>query len=136
MPYKENGKLVVNITTAGGALPRSNAVVRIVGADEDNRAVAYSFLTDTDGVGKTVELPAPPRTSSLSPAASGASYSLYDISATLDGYYTFKIANVAVFAGETTVQPVNLITRPTRVLNTSFPRGNLSAVSYENEMLE
>ena len=136
MPYKENGKLVVNITTAGGALPRSNAVVRIVGADEDNRAVAYSFLTDTDGVAMAVELPAPPRSSSLSPGASGASYSLYDISATLDGFYTFKISNVAVFAGETTVQPINFIPRPTRNLNTSFPRGNLRAVSYENEMLE
>ena len=136
MPYNNLGKLVVNVTSAGGALPNAEALIRINGADDENRDVVYSFLTDVDGISRTFELPAPPRERSLSPDTSLASYALYDISASLDGYYSFRISNVAVFDGETTVQPINLIPSPTRQNNTSFPRGNLVAISNENEMLE
>jgi len=136
MAYNKKGKLVVNITAAGGALPGADALVRIYGADDENYGAVYSLLTDIDGVSRALVLPAPSARSSESPGGVGPSYALYDVTAVLEGYYPFKISNVAVFDGITTVQAINLIPLPTRRLNTSFPRGNLVAVSSENEMLE
>ena len=136
MPYSNNGKLVVNVTSAGGALPAADAIIQIRGVDENNRGLEYSFLTDVDGISRTVILPAPPRSSSLSPSSSEQSYALYNVTVSQDGYYTFRISNVAVFAGETTVIPINLIPSPIHKNNTAYPRGNLFAISEENEKLE
>ena len=136
MAYTNSGSLVVNVTSAGGAVPSENAVIKIYGTDENNKGVEYSFLTDVDGVSRTVVLPAPSRTLSLSPGAPEQSYALYNIVASLDGYYTVRIANVAVFDGEITVQPINLIPTPIHNNNVTFPRGNLTVNVRENEMLE
>ena len=136
MSYTDSGKLVVNITSAGGALPSANATVRIYGVDESNGGIEYSFLTDVDGISRTIVLPAPNRSLSLSPGASESSYALYNIVASLDGYYTVRISNVAVFDGETTVQPINLIPTPIHNNNVTFPHGNLNVSVRENEMLE
>jgi hypothetical protein len=135
MPFDKTGYLTVNITTAGGSLPRENVLVRVQGADENNRDVTYSFLSDIDGVGRKVALPAPSRSFSLSPGAPEQSFALYDITAAVEGYYPIRIIDVAVFDGETTVLPINLIPLPIHN-NNAYPRGNLYVRSGENEMLE
>jgi hypothetical protein len=136
MQYEKKGNIVVNITTAGGALPSEGAVVRVSGADSNNGGIIYSFLTDADGTIRNVELPAPPRVDSLLPGPKETPYALYDIKVSLEGYYTFRISDVAVFEGETSVVPINLIPMPLHMNNISYPRGNLVTISRENEMLE
>ncbi len=136
MLFDNNGYLLVNITTAGGSLPRENVLIRIEGADENNKGVTYSLLSDIDGVGRKISLPAPSRALSLSPSAPEQSFATYDISASLEGYYPIRITGVAVFDGETTVLPINLIPLPIHNSYSSFPRGNLYVRSRENEKLE
>ena len=136
MAFNNKGNLVVNVTTAGGAIPGNDALVIIQGSGENSGGVVASFLTDTDGVGRSISLPAPSRSLSQSPGASEKSFAVYDIVVSLEGFYKVRISNVAVFDGETTVQPVNLIPLPIYQNNSSYPRGNLVVISHENEMLE
>lgn len=136
MLFNNKGNLVVNVTTANGAIPEMDALVIIQGGDENSSGIVTSFLTDTDGVGWSVSLPAPSRSLSQSPGATEKSFAVYDIVVSLDGFYKVRISNVAVFEGETTVQPVNLIPLPIYQNNSSYPRGNLVVISRENEKLE
>ena len=136
MQYNKNGTLIINATSAGGALPTSGTVVRIIGSEEENRDVQYSIITDVDGISERITLPAPPRELSLSPGSPEPAYALYNIEISAPGFYTKKIFNVAVFDGEETVQPINMrpLSRPGHDLD--FPRGNLNTVVKENELLE
>ncbi len=129
------GSLTVRIYTAGGALPVSGALVRIKGAQEDNRFVSYTLVTDRDGLIPKVALPAPSVNYSLSPRAAEAPYSLYDVEISADGYYTKRINGLTVFSGIDSVQLVNLIPASATPAP-DYPRGNVNANIPENEDLQ
>ena len=134
MQYNESGTVTVRVYTAGGALPVANSVVRIIGADEDNRFIEYSVITDIDGITKALILPSPAKAYSLAPHAKEIPYAVYDLEITADGYYTKRINNIAVFSGIEAIQEVNMI--PISPLQDAiFPRGNLEATVRENEYL-
>jgi hypothetical protein len=136
MPFTKSGTLIINASSADGALPTEGVTVKIIGVDEENRDVQYSILTDIDGISKIITLPAPPRELSLSPGAREQSYANYDIEVTSPGFYTKRIHNVAVFDGERSIIPINMIPRNVRQSGITYPRGNLSTTVRENEMLE
>ena len=136
MNLTESGTLSVRAYSAGEAEPISGAVVRIKGAEEDNRFVIYSLLTDYDGITKTVTLPAPAKSNSLSPGAKEIPYSVYDIEITKDGFYTKRFFNVAVFSGINAVLPVNMIPNGNNAVHDNFPHGNLNVIITENPSLE
>ena len=134
MQYNENGTIKIIVYTAGGALPIQNSVVRITGADEENRFIEYALESDIDGITKTIILPSPAKAYSLSPDPQEVPYAVYDIEITADGYYTKRIKNVAVFSGTETLQEVNMIPR-SPLVNENYPRDNLDTTVYENEYL-
>ncbi len=136
MKFDKIGSLIINATSAGGALPTSGVVVRIYGADEENRFVRYSILTDIDGVSRRLDLPAPPRSLSTSPNPPGAPYANYNIEIFADGFYVKRIFNVAVFEGEETIQPINMIPYKIHERGVTYPRNTLDTIVRENEMLE
>lgn len=136
MPFDKIGTLIVNTSVAGGALPLPDTVVRIIGTDEENKLTEYSVITDIDGVTSSISLPAPSRTLSESPGASGQSYALYNIEVSAPGYYTKRIFDVAVFEGVETLQSVNMIPFPKNGSGVTYPRNNLESTSRENERLE
>ena len=136
MPFDKSGTLIINATSAGGALPSSGTVIRILGGVEENRDIQYSLITDVDGISERINLPAPSRNLSLSPGAAEPSYALYNIEVSAPGYYTKRIFNVAVFDGQETVQPVNMIPIATNQNDVTYPRGNLNTFVQENELLE
>ena len=136
MNLSDSGTLSVRAYSAGEAEPISDAVVRIKGAEEENRFVIYSLLTDNDGITKTVTLPAPPKTNSLSPGAKEIPYSVYDIEITKDGFYTKRFFNIAVFSGVNAVLPVNMIPSGNNTQMDNFPYGNLNILVTENPSLE
>ena len=136
MPYDKSGTLIINATSAGGALPSVGTVVRILGGEDENRDVQFSLITDVDGISERITLPAPPRELSMSPGSAFPSYALYNIEISSPGFYTKRIFNVAVFDGVETVQPVNMIPIAMHNNNQTFPRGNLNTLVYENELLE
>lgn len=134
MNYIDNGMLTVRAYTAGGALPVAKSVVKIIGADENNRFVEFSLVTDVDGSTQKIALPSPPKSLSLSPGAQDVPYAVYDIEISADGYYTKRITNVAVFSGTEALQLINMI--PISIENGEiYPRGNLDTLVLENEYL-
>lgn len=134
MKFNDFGTISVRVYTAGGALPLGDAVVRIKGAEEENRFVEYSVLTDADGVTGLISLPTPDKLYSLSPSPGEIPYAVYDIEITKDGYYTKRINNIAAFSGVRALQEVGMI--PISISEESFyPRENLDVTVRENDFL-
>ncbi len=128
------GTLRIRAYTAGGALPVANAVVRIKGAEEANRLVSYSLLTDRNGTTEAINLPAPSLSFSLSPSPAEAPFALYDVEITADGYYSKRINGISVFSGVNSVQLANMI--PSSTGAEDYPRGNINTTIPENESLQ
>ncbi len=135
MLYNKIGRLNIKTYTAGGALPVPDTVVRIKGADENNRSTTYSIVTDRDGQTGYIELPAPPMYLSMSPGANEQSYAKYDIEVIKNGYYTKKIFDVAIFADNSSFLPIEMIPFSKSSGETTYPRENLNATVTENESL-
>lgn len=127
------GKLRIRAYTAGGALPVENALVKIRGAEEDNRLVAYTLVTDFDGLTPEVTLPAPSLKYSLSPDPSEAPYSVYDVEISAPGYYTKRISGLTVFPGVNSIQLVNMIPYSGEGYE-DYPRGNINMVIPDNNI--
>jgi hypothetical protein len=130
---KSQGKLRIRSYTAGGALPVEGALVKIRGAQEDNSHVAYTLITDNDGLTSEVSLPAPLSEFSLTPGPNEAPYSIYDVEISAPGFYTKRIAGLTVFPGVTSVQLVNMIPSSGN-LPDDYPRGNLNTSIPENTL--
>lgn len=128
------GTLSVRAYTASGGLPVEGALVRITGAEEDNRMIAYSLITDRDGKTETVSLPAPKKSNSTAPNQPDSPYAIYDITVSRDGYYTRNIKGVSVFSGVGSIQLVNMIPE-SGVGNENYPRGNINTVIPDNTTL-
>lgn len=127
------GTLRVRAYTAGGALPIAGAVVRIMGAEEANRLVSYSLVTDRNGITEAVSLPAPSISYSLSPSPAEAPFAVYDVEISADGYYSKRINGVSVFSGVNSVQLANMI--PSSSGAEDYPRGNVNTQIPENDSL-
>lgn len=136
MNYNDSGRLSVRAYTASGAYPVANTVIRVTGVDENNRYVNYSVLTDVNGVSYFSSLPAPSGAFSLAPSPSQTPYAVYDIEASADGYYSKIIHNVAVFAGQEAVLPINMIPVSVNDNGTLYPRDTLDTFITENQYLE
>ncbi len=121
----KNGYMTVRAYTAGGALPVEGATVRIRGAEEGNRDIVYSLLTDRDGVTERVSLPAPPRELSEYPDPTDVPFAIYDIEIIKEGYFTKRIYNVPVFDGINSEQLIAMI--PSSENPENFPMGNINA---------
>jgi hypothetical protein len=117
------GKLVFQVTTAGGAIPLAGATVTLRrtrtsggsdgGADSggDVLSVLYS---GADGKTETVTLPAPARGYSLEPSRDGAPvpYALYNADIVMNGFYDQSYIRIPVFDGITSIQRASLIPLP------------------------
>ena len=135
MSYNDVGTLIVKTYTAGEALPVANAVVRIIGAEEDNRFSEFSLLTDIDGLTPRISLPAPRKNISLSPNPTSAPYARYKVEVSADGYYPKIINNVALFSAIDTFLPVNMIPLAVYKNGVDFPRNTLNSTVEENPYL-
>ena len=129
-----SGTLRVRAYTASGALPVSGATVRVFGAMESNRLVAFSSITDVDGQSELFTLPAPLLDLSQAPNPSGLPYSLYDLEISAPGYYTKRIRGLTVFPGINSVQLINMIPGSGNMIE-DYPRGNINYIIPENNDL-
>lgn len=135
MAYTDYGTMIVKAYTAGGALPVPSTVVRISGADEENRFVEFSLLTDADGITPRITLPSPKKSYSLSPNPNEIPYAVYNVEVSADGYYPKRISNVALFSGTDSFQSVNMIPIAVYESGVDFPRDTLNATLEENPYL-
>lgn len=105
------GRLVVRVYTAAGAIPLENATVVIRDSPEVGGAVVVSLITDRSGMTPQISLPAPPRSTAQQPG-NVKPYSSYGIDVLLPGYYTPVFENVPIYDGITSVQNVGMIPLP------------------------
>ena len=106
------GYLIVQVSTAGGAIPLPGAIVTVRDYDPESGAdvgnVISSMVTDRSGKTPVLSLPAPARSLSQAPGSSILPYALYSIDVQTDRYYENYYANVPIFDGIVAVQPAVL----------------------------
>ena len=132
MIYDSIGTLNVKTYLASDALSVPGALVRIYGTDEVNRESEHSRITDETGATGPISLPAPSAAFSLEAGARERPYALYDVEVSMPGFYTKRIRDVAIFEGENTILPINMIP----ITATGAPRDTLNTTSEENPYLE
>ena len=120
------GQLEIRATKANGALPVKDAIVRIKGAEEENRFIIYSVLTDIDGNTASISLPTPSASISKDAGGEDIGYSIYDIEISKDGYYPKVIRSVPIFPGIKSIQPINMIPLSEEDPMKDYPKGNLN----------
>lgn len=105
---KESGYLVVRVSTALGAIPLENATVNIRSSEEDSSGVAYSLITDRDGITPRLTLPAPPRELSEHPGES-IPFSLWNVDVYKEGYNPVSFQSIPVYSSIVSIQPAVLV---------------------------
>jgi hypothetical protein len=123
----KSGVMTVRAYTAGGALPIPDATVRIFGAEEENKDVVFSLVTDEDGLTKSVTLPTPDISVSLDQNANVPAYSLYNVEIFKEGYYSKRLYNVPVFPETNSEQLISMI--PFSSFPGNYPLGNINTAN-------
>lgn len=127
------GELVMQVSTASGAIPVEGATVVINRMlDEDGNGgneTLYVLKTDSDGKTEKVRLPAKPSEMSQSPG-NGTPYLTYLIRVDADGYYPVTFNGVPIFENVVSVQSADLIPLPE---NGYSDRVADREIFYENE---
>ena len=112
------GKLVFQITTAGGAIPLEGAEITLrasrSASDGNGGEVMAGLFSDSNGKSEVLTLPAPARMLSLEPARDGAPvpYALYNADVKLRGFYSQSYIRIPIFDGITSIQRASLIPLP------------------------
>ena len=106
--YTATGTLIVSVYTAGGAIPVEDALVVIRGGEQNSSGVLSVLYTDQSGNTPQITLPAPPASESEKPGTEKP-YATYNIEVDKENFYPRSFIHVPVFAGTTSIQPVNLI---------------------------
>ncbi len=113
------GYLVVQASTARGAIPLQGALVDVLTYEPldtppenltDGILIA-TLTTDRDGNTPKLRLPSPPCANANSPD-SGRPYSLYQCTVRLSGYYEQTHVGIPIYEGITVIQPVVLVPLP------------------------
>lgn len=100
------GYINVNAYTSIGRIPLSDALIILT--DTQGQSVAFR-LTDRSGKITPIALQVPDDAASLTPEADGSSFASFHLLAFLEGYGTISVENLQVFAGQTTLQPLDFI---------------------------
>lgn len=116
MPSTNKGGLVVMVTTAGGTRPIMDAHVIVSRREGNNEQILRTLTTNANGRTFVIELPAPPKSNSMSPGEP-LPYFVYNIRVDYPGYYTVENLDVPIFPGIVAVQPINLVPLPLDTYN-------------------
>ena len=129
------GFLIVQVSTAGGAIPLSGAIVTVRDYDPEGGGnvgnVISSMVTDRSGKTPILPLPAPARALSQVPGADILPYALYNVDVKTDRYYENYYANVPIFDGIVAVQPAILQALPDNPSTDNF--GYDTQIFYESQ---
>lgn len=130
----EGGSLIVQVLTAGGALPLAGASVTISDAGDGWISEEIRLTTESAGLTERVPLPAPPKDMSLSPTVR-LPYARYNINVTYPGHIPYNAKNVPVFSGVNSRQTVNMIPFSSFDKEETYPRFPDTDGSGENSLL-
>ena len=105
----EKGYIITEVRSRGEALPITGATVTVSGYEGGILKVLNVQLTDSSGSTEPFEIETPPLSDSLVPDPPEQPFALISIEIDKEGFLTQIFAEVPVFSGITTIQPVNLI---------------------------
>lgn len=132
LPLDENmsvGYLIVETSTALGALPIQGAVVNV---NSTNGNSPVNIAVETDNSGRTERLALPTRAGYLSLTPENKTpYSTYTIQVYANGYYPYEVSDVPIFAGVTSLQSARLIPLSAYDSNAVYPRENTTVRNTE-----
>ncbi len=129
-PADSFGSLIVQVQTARGTFPVSEAAVIVTTSRDGEQTVVQNVFTNSSGETPEIRLPAPKKEDAQSPSED-LPFTDYDIEVTTPLYYTAIIRDVQIFGDEKTIQVVDLIPLPELVnetditRTTTIPRQNL-----------
>lgn len=115
------GYLIVNVSTARGAIPLEGASVTVYYEEPENTSVFSVMTTDRSGKTQKIELPAPRRELSEVPGNTKP-YATYTVAVEKDGYYSVTNVGVPIFDGVTSIQPVEMLPLAEYNSDTVYPR--------------
>ena len=110
-----SGYLRIEASAADDAIPVEDVFVTVTRPSGNGKqSLVYMLITDESGKTREVELPAPPRSMSLTPSDSSRDkpFSTYTIRADKEGYYSIIGLDVPVFSGIRSIQPIRMIPVP------------------------
>lgn len=129
------GYLIVQVSTAGGAIPLQGVIVTVRDYDPENGSdvgnVISSMVTDRSGKTPVLALPAPSRVLSQAPGSAVLPYALYSVDVKTDRYYENFYANVPIFDGIVAVQPAVLQALPENKYTNNA--GNDTQIFFESQ---
>lgn len=102
------GSLYFTIRTADSAFPVTNAAVTLY--SPDGKVLGEDRITEESGISRKFFIDAPERSLSLRPEEA-LPYSTVDARIEADGFYTFFVRGIQIFAGEESVLPAEMIPR-------------------------
>lgn len=105
------GFLVVRVTTARGAIPLSDASVRIRKETPEDSGILFALQSGRDGLTEKVPLATPPVARSEAPNE-GVPFATYGIDVFKEGYVPLSFHNVPVFPTVVSVQPAVMVPLP------------------------
>ena len=105
----EKGYIITEVRSRGEALPIVGAVVTVSGYENGAFKVLNVQLTDSSGSTEPFEIETPPKSESLVPDSPEPPFAIINIEIDKEGFLTQIFAEVPVFSGITTIQPVQLI---------------------------
>lgn len=105
----EQGYIITEVRSRGEALPVVGATVTVSGYQDGELRVLNVQLTDISGSTLPFEIETPPKSDSLTPTPSELPFSVISIEIDKSGFLTQIFAEVPIFSGITTIQPVQLI---------------------------
>lgn len=114
-PEKKTGSIIVEVTTARGAVPLEGVTVVIDRLDANDPMGRKELMavreTNTSGITPAVEVPAEERELSLEPGQKDP-FSTYYVSVRSKGFDPVKDRPVDVFSGEISILKIGLIPKP------------------------
>ena len=105
----ETGYIITEVRSRGEALPIVGATVTVSGYQNGEFKVLNVQLTDNSGSTLPFEIETPPKSESLVPDSPEPPFSIINIEIDKSGFLTQIFAEVPIFSGITTIQPVQLI---------------------------
>ena len=118
----ERGQVFAQLSAAGGTIPVEGAKVTFIYGDSQNPTNVRYFTTDGSGITGELDVETPDAADSLSPGNGGvAPFAVLSIRAEHPQYQSVIVEGVQVFAGENSIQRIDMI--PLAV--TTVPASNL-----------
>lgn len=125
------GYLIVNVSTARGAIPLENASVTISDSEAEGNPIVTVVSTDNSGKTPRIALAAPNRSISMQPGTEKP-YATYLVEIEKQGYYPVSNNGVPIFSGITSIQPVEMIPLSESDSGSIYPRSGLNISENEN----